>query len=765
MFLHIGFIQVSPLNKAPIISFSITIALILFSPIVFNAAGQIVTLRGFIIDQSNGATLDGANIVLIDEGEILRGTVSNADGFYQLTGIQPGEYALRISFVGFVTHQDTLVFGASPLVTHSVALVPGQELDELVIEQEGGVSRLRAGLQQVRPSDLERIPTPDPSGDLATYLQALPGVVSLGDRGGQLYVRGGTPSQNLVLLDGTMMYQPFHIIGFFSAFPQDLISSVDVFAGGFGARYSGRLSSVIDVTMRAGNDQKREGAASIGPFLGSLRLEGPLVKGSLSLLGSVRTSLIEQTAPTLVGESLPLKFSDVMFKLQGTDRNKNRCSLTGVRTYDRGRVSADEQRTEVFKWSNAVLAGHCASISPRSSTFVEANAGFSYTSNAVGDVVRPERSADAWLLNTDLHITYPIEALDLQGGFFLQVEGGKYRLAEQFQGIRISRSFLVGTGVYGGASLKIGDKLDIEPSLAMTFPLNYRVALEPRIRLAWHPWGSERHTTITGAVGLYHQTVEGISDERDVGSVFTAWIPGPVDERRSRALHALLGWQQRLGTLNWVAEGYYKRLKNLPVPIWSALARFTTSLTLADGEVYGVDMRLEYQRRPFYAYIGYGYSWTRYTTAQENFGLWLGDPIQSYHPPHDRRHQVNVVWSYSPGVFGVNLRWQYGTGLPYTRSIGTDSFIRLTNLPDIRERYGNPRFLYERPYEGRLPAYHRLDASLEYEIDLRRAGLTIQAGAINLYDQKNLFYFDLFTFQRVDQLALFPYISILVEVQ
>ncbi len=729
-----------------------------------EAPGQGVTLRGFITDRSNGTALEGANVTLRDAQQALRGVVSNADGYYLLARIPPGAYVLRISFVGYVPYTDTLQLGEAPLVTRSVALEPGEVLDEIVVQQEGGAARLRAGRQQVRPADLERIPTPDPRGDLATYLQTLPGVVSLGDRGGQLFIRGGTPSQNMVLLDGAMIYQPFHIIGFFSAFPQDLISHVDVFAGGFGARYSGRLSSVIDVSMRGGNTQHVEGAASVGPFLASLRLEGPLRKGSLSWLGSVRTSVIEQTAPTLLGQSLPLKFSDVVVKVQQAGRTHNRCSLTGVHTYDRGRVSPEAQRTEVFRWSNTVIAGHCVGFSPNSSVFIEANSGFSYVSNAVGDVERPERSANAWLFNADAHWTYPLGATDVQAGFYLQVEGGGYRLAEQFQGIRNADDYQVGTGLYVGAKLNVGEQLDVEPGVALTYPLSYTPSVEPRLRLAWHPWGTEAQT-FTAALGLYRQTVQGVNDERDVGSVFTVWIPTPVDDARSRALHALVGWQQQVGAFNVAAEGYYKRLHNLPVPIWSVIARFTTALTLADGEVYGVDARVEFQRRPFYAYLGYGYAWTKYTTAQENFGLWFDEPIQSYHPPHDRRHQVNAVLGLNAGAFAASVRWQYGSGLPYTRALGTDSFIRFINLPDVRRIYGNPRFLFERPYQGRLPAYHRLDASVEVAFDLRLAELTLQAGAINVYDQRNLFYFDLFTFRRVDQLSFLPYVSLLVEIR
>ncbi len=737
--------------------------LLLFLFTVSTAHGQ-GTLRGFVTDRSNNAALEGANVTLRSEAGVFKGAASNADGFYQITAIVPGDYVLQVSFVGYTTHIDTLQLGDPLILTYNVSLEPGELLDEVVVQQEGGAARLQAGLQQVRSADLARIPTPDPGGDLATYLQTLPGVVSMGDRGGQLFVRGGTPSQNLVLLDGSMIYQPFHIIGFFSAFPQDLISGVDVYAGGFGARYSGRLSSVVDVSMRAGNSTRIEGAGSAGPFLTGVRLEGPLVKGELSLLGSFRTSVIEQTAPTILGQSMPLKFSDLMFKLQQSGRTNNRCSLTGVHTYDRGRVSPDEERTEVFQWSNTVVAGHCAGFSPNSSVFIEANTGFSYVNNEVGDVLRPERSANAWLFNTDVHWTYPFAGSDIQGGFYLQVEGGRYRLAEQFQGIRDFKDYQVGTGLYIGSTLHPASNLEIEPSIALTYPLSYRPSLEPRLRMAWYPGGDEDQT-VSAALGIYRQTIEGVSDERDVGSVFTVWLPTPVGNKRARAFHGLLGWQRRLGAFTFSAEGYYKNLRNLPVPVWSVIARFTTSLTLADGEVYGTDVRMEYQRRPLYVYLGYGFSKTTYETRQGNFGEWFGEPIQTYHPPHDRRHQLNVVVALTGKRANASLRWQYGTGLPYTQALGTDSFIRFTNLPDVRQIYGNPRFLFDKPYQARLPAYHRLDLSTSYEFRLPFGALTVQAGALNIYNQENLFYFDLFTFRRVNQLALFPYVSMQVEVK
>jgi hypothetical protein len=215
--------------------------------------------------------------------------------------------------------------------------------------------------------------------------------------------------------------------------------------------------------------------------------------------------------------------------------------------------------------------------------------------------------------------------------------------------------------------------------------------------------------------------------------------------------------------LRVAGEGYYKRLTSLPIPLWSTIARFTTALTLAEGHVYGFDTRVEFQRRAFYAYASYGYAWIEYAAQQDNFGVWFGESIQRYHPPHDRRHQVNAVLSLDLGRFNASVRWQYGSGLPYTRPLGFDELIPLRTLVDVREVYGTPRVLYDRPYQGRLPAYHRLDVSVERAFRLGRGALTVQAGAINVYDRANLFYFDLFTVRRVDQLPLIPNLSLKYE--
>lgn len=727
---------------------------------------QEVALRGFVVNAETGQPLPGAHVLLrrVDVQEPPRGTAANSNGYYYLAGLAPGRYALRVSFVGYQTLRDTLrLTDQEEPLTHTVELRPTEQpLQEVVVTgQAGGATTREAGRQQVAPEDLARIPTPSISGDLAGYLQSMPGVVSVGDRGGQLFIRGGTPDQNLILMDKMKVFRPFHIVGFYSAFPQELVSDAEIYAGGFPAQYSGRLSSVIDVEMRGGNREQVEAAATAGPFLTGLRLEGPLNDEGLSLLGAARFSQIERTAPVILGQDQPLRFDDQFVKLQNTFET-GRCGATGLHTYDRGQI--DPEANTVFRWSNYVFGGRCVAAGSGSSALIDVSFGSSFVRNAVGEGGAPQRRSTVWDLATNLDVTRPLKGGGaIKGGLRIHSKEIGYSLGEKFQGLRTGSENWLSVNGYLGTKLQIGQTLDLHPGLAVTLPFDFGPSVEPRLRASWRPFGSEDQE-MSAAVGLYRQTVVGLTDDRDLGSVFTAWVPAPLDRGRPSAWHAILGWNQQLGAFGLSVEGYYKDLNNLSVPIWSAIARFTTELTAAEGTSGGVDLRGEFERGPVYAYLGYGFSWTRYTATQDNFGTWFGTDIQSYHPPHDRRHELNTVLSVNLGFATADVRWQLGSGRPYTKPFGFDLFLRLRELLESPRYIGTPRLLYEKPYRDRLPAYHRLDVSLERTVELDKVDLTAKAGAINLYDRQNLFYFDLFTQRRVNQLPLVPYLAVEITV-
>jgi hypothetical protein len=262
-------------------------------------------------------------------------------------------------------------------------------------------------------------------------------------------------------------------------------------------------------------------------------------------------------------------------------------------------------------------------------------------------------------------------------------------------------------------------------------------------------------------LGLYRQYVVGVSDMRDVSSVFVAWMAAPSGEPQ-KALHGIVGWQQPLGArFRWSVDGYYKRLTGVPVTMWSAVAQFTTQLGRADGKTWGADVRLEYSSPRFRGVLGYGYSWTLYEVSQREFAEWFGEPVQTYHPPHDRRHQINALLSLNLWGFDASARWQFGSGLPFTRPIGFDEAFDFTReLSQVRNTLGTTRLLLDEPFTGRLPAVHRLDMSLSRAFDASFWRLVLQAGVVNAYGRTNMFYYDLFTGRRLDQLPLTPYAAV-----
>ena len=744
-------------------AFFIVVFLICSFAGVLQARGQNISLQGFITDEVSGRPLEGANIILHkpDEADPYRGAAAGRNGFYSITGLAPGQYELSITFLGYSSHTETLRLGDVPNVVLSVALEPDVELlDGLVVTE---TVRQEVGIQRIRPETIGRVPTPAGSGDLASYLQTQPGVVAAGDRGGQLFIRGGTPSENMVLIDGMLIYQPFHIIGFFSAFPEELISSADFYAGGFGARYSGRISSVLDVQMKDGHRSRTRGSASISPFLGEVIAEGPISDGKSTWIAAARKSLLEETSPHFLSEKQPLGFNSQFFKWTHFSDDYSRCSVMGLRTSDEGHLDFEEDYST--RWSNVVLGGNCMILPDDNTYLMDFSSSISYMSNSSNDRGM-DFSSSIMRVHTEVNITRFLRQLRLEYGGYVHMKIYDYQIAELLHAFQDGSSNILGAGVYLDTQIPLGSRFTVQPGSAFSaYPGNLNPAFEPRLRFRWQPFGRESEQA-SAALGYYRQTLTGISDRRDAGSVFTAWMPPPFDDTSARAVHALAGWQQDLGRgFRWSAEGYYKHLRDIPVTTWSNIARFTTTLVPADGRVYGGDVRLELQRRRFYTMAAYSYSFTRYETEQDHFGTWFGEPVQRYHPPHDRRHQINAVAGVDAGPYSFSARFQFGSGLPFTQPLGFDDIIYFEPfLPEVRTDPGTPRILLDKPFRGRMPDYHRLDVSAARVFHFGSVDMTISAGAVNTYNQTNIFYYDLYTHRRVDQMPFIPYLSIKTEI-
>lgn len=746
------------------------VAVVLGSLAWGQAGAQSVTIRGFAADASDGQPLQGVNVTLRGEPGGFFGAASDADGFFALARVPAGTYALSASFIGYVTHRDTLRLAPGEARTLRIGLTPDEaELREVVVESDvaiGGGAGSSAGLQRVNPSDIEMVPAPDVTGDLVSYLGIMPGVVASGDRGGQLFIRGGEPAQNLVLVDGILVYQPFHLVGFYSAFPADIIRSTDVYAGGFGGRYGGRLSSVIDISARHGNKRRVEASVSAAPFVSGVRVEGPLWTDRVSLLASYRHSVIDELASRVVDQPLPFWFSDGFGKVHGSF-GESQISVSALRTTDRGRLRTSSLASrglasDEVRWKNEAIGGRYLFLPGRVPMLAELLLSGSFVENSFGPVDEPTRASSARQYNLAANVTQFTSLVDFAWGLFLRTSVLDSRLAGQFQNVILRREYVTEAGAYLEPELRVGTRLRIQPGLrAQTFPSKNRTFLEPRLRASWLS-GPHR---LSGAWGVYHQEIVGLADRRDAGDVFTAWTSSPFG-RVPAATHVILGYNLRLaGGLALSVEAFRKWLSDLFVAEWTAFPRFTTRLQPADGDVTGLDLRLEFARGRFYALASYGVATVRYTARGHATVNWYGERGRRFNPPHDRRHQVNVLAGLL--IFGIDLsaRWQYGSGLPFTQALGFDTFVYIDGPADVTNEAGSVRVLYGPPYEGRLPAYHRLDISVERRFEpSRHLHVTIQASAINSYDRLNLFYLDLYTLNRVDQLPLIPSLGLRMDI-
>lgn len=739
-----------------------------FFLIVINAEvdAQWASVQGVISDYSTSQALEGANITIrdINKSNRFKGAATDKNGYYQIGSIRPGTYELKVSFLGFLSVVDTLVFTLEDSKIFSTSLqLDDSELGVVVVEQPAGAVLREEGRQRVSPIDLSRVPTPVAGGDLASYLQTLPGVVSLGSRGGQLYIRGGAPSENMVLVDGILIYKPFHIVGFFSPFQQDLIANADFYAGGFSPTYTGRISSVLDINMRNGSRFDYKSSVSISPFVVDFLAEGPFSNPAASWIISTKRSIIETTSNALMESEQPLRFESHYAKLNYNEEDVQ-CSSMMMHTYDRGRL--DFEKNETIKWGNFLLGGRCQILPKESKIFLETNVNFSHMWNNTKNEDQKNSTSRVSRFYMNVDMTQYLNQIRLVYGGFMSTRYMNYDIRGRFQNIDSEDYGLFNLGAHFEISLPLGKKLSFLPGIAVSFiPGTYNTSYEPRVRASFRPFGNDNQE-LSAVYGIYRQPLVGISDMRDASSVFTIWMRAPFEGAQLESTHYLLSWQQAIGSFNWSIEGYFKDLKNISIPTWTTVARVSTELTLADGETYGADVRFEYSKGRFYGVIGYGYSLTTYESAQDNFGFWFDEPVQSFNPAHDRRHQVNTTFSYMMKEYLIGIRWQLGTGVPFTQPIGFDEVLYFNEgLPDVRNTPGTRRVILDKPYKGRLPVYHRLDASVERDFKLENfnSDLNLKLGVINAYDRANLFFYDVFTNRRSYQLPFVPYIAFKVK--
>ncbi len=756
------------IRRIPNISTKLARKVFLFAMLVLlstDLAAQTSILRGFVTHASNGEALQGVNVVLDNDTGIFRGAVSNGDGVWVISRVEPGPYSLRVSFVGYETYSVAIDVRGEDMIINIELNTEASNMEEVTVESERITSAASqtAGLQTIRAADIDVVPSVDVSGDLASYLTTLPGVVSIGDRGGQLYIRGGEPSHNMILLDGIYVYQPFHLLGFYSAFPSDIINRADIYAAGHSSRFTGRISSVIDIYSRNGNLRNYEGSASISPFVSSLKAEGPIVKDKVSFLASARQSFIEQGAAKYVDQSLPFNFGDSFAKLHYVVTPNHRVSITGLRTHDRGVIGepTEDQVLDEVRWNNTALGIRYIFL-PKQIPFVgEIVLSKSTYESELGPREQPVRKVIVSNLSYTVNITNFVGTAEWHWGFFWRPPEIKSALGGLFQGVEFGFGRRHKAGVYVEPDFYITPNWHVQVGfVGQLFPGQDDPSfIEPRFKTVFQ---KGRHE-FSAAAGVYHQDMFGLNDRRDANNVYTTYRSAPNTDLTT-AYHALAGYRLAASdNFEFSAEAYYKDLNNLYIGEWTSFPRFTSRLQLADGSISGLDVRAEFQISKLYGFINYGLSKVLYTAKQASIPLWYGVEELEFSPPHDRRHQFNTLVATSLFGFDLSARWNFGSGRPFNRVFGFDGFVLLDGVVDIFNVEDEQRVIYEEPYQGVLPTYHRLDISVDRTWETKNAKVTAQASVINVYNRRNIFALDIFTQKRTDQLPFLPTAGLKIE--
>lgn len=736
------------------------------------------TLRVLPVSEEDGTTIAGATVLLTEpNADTLYVRVSDVHGFVEFSDIPAQNYQIHVSFIGLQTHVEIITLEPGLIRIYQPELRTGtSELNEVVVSgNRSGAVRREAGLQTISGEDLRRVPSAGPGGDLTAYLQTLPSVVTTGDQGGELFVRGGTPYQNLVMVENMPIIKPFHISNLFSAFPSGALSSVDMYAGGFGAQYTGASSAVLDVSLRQGSMRRHQGQFAASPYLFSYQLEGPVITDRHSFFVLGRHSVIEQTGPDLTGRDIPIDFFDIIARYS-INWDALNCSITGIRTRDNGQINP--LRGVNLTWNNTVAGVRCLGFAEELENAIDFTLGYTGFNNSELGIDNTGRTSNIDMGYMRLDNNQNIAGIPTDYGFKLDFIRYRAQLDELFTDGTRKETRFAGLGStldelsaifssYLTLNWQPSRKINIRPGLAtQTNFRDFSPTVEPRLRISYRPAGTDNQE-FSLALGRYFQLHEAITDERDAGTVFGIYKPIDKGDPYPESYHAIAGYRQKVTrNIEISIEGFAKHHKNVPVARWTREPGNTLNTGLAKGNVYGTDLQIELNVNPFYLAASYGLSEVIYEASADELVAWIDREIFKYNPTHDRRHQINVTSSLSLGKFTANVNWQFSSGGTYTKIFAFD--LAMLGIPRQHPlaNQGTAMTLFSEPFDGRFPNFQRVDASLNRSFNLG-SNLQIDTvlGVINAFDARNVFYFDVNTLQQVDQLPLLPYIAITTKIR
>ncbi|MEO1263088.1 MAG: TonB-dependent receptor plug domain-containing protein [Bacteroidota bacterium] len=735
-------------------------------PVLCFSQQKTFTISGYIEDAASGEKLIAANVFDLNS---LEGAVSNTYGFFSLT-LPADSVKLTASYIGFQTlaanfylqKDTTITFKLNSSIALAEVEVVAEKLER--IEENTQMSRVSVPIEQI-----ESMPALLGEVDVLKSLQLLPGIQGGGEGQNGIYVRGGSPDQNLILLDGVPVYNVSHLLGFFSVFNSDAIKNVTLTKGGFPARYGGRLSSIVEINMKEGNMQELHGEGSIGLIASRLTLEGPIVKDKTSFMISGRRTyadllfkpVIQAQAEPDEDVKLRMYFYDLNAKINHKFNDKHRLFLSaysgadvfGVRYTDNfngGYYKTDGgidwgNITAAARWNYMISNKLFANTTVTHSRFrFDFLAGVEEKDGEEKDAYSARYFSGIydWAAKVDFdyipnpkhyirfgtnvtHHTYEPGALvynaEFDGEKLDTTLGSTNTNATEFA-IYVEDDINLGAlkmniGVHASGFLVDGTFYNsVQPRFGMRYLLNNGWAIKASF------------STMAQYINLL--TNESLSLPTDL------WVPS------TKRIKPQTSWQPAIGIAKTLwkeyefsVEGYYKNMNNVisykeGVSFLGLENDWQDKVTQGKGESYGAEVFIQKKRGKTTGWLGYTLSWTNRQFDDINGG-------KKYPFKYDRRHDVELVVTHKVSEkIKLSGTWVYGTGNSITLPI---------YRYDIPVRYNDGFYTQEVESIGdknsfRMNSYHRLDLSVEFYKKKKRFERTWVIGAYNAYNRPNPYF-------------------------
>lgn len=746
-----------------------TLLLLILCSASFAQTGSV---KGFVYDKSNGEAMPGVTVSI---KALKKAAQTDVNGFFNLPKLLVGQYTLTAVSIGYETTELPVTVLEDEIISVKINLEKkSKELKGVSIsaKREERIFDTKVGMTRITPKEMKLMPAIGGEADIAQFLQVMPGVISTGDQGGQLYIRGGSPIQNKIMLDGMTIYNPFHSIGLYSVFETDAIRNADVMSGGFGVEYGDRTSAIVSVTTKDGNKNRKSGKVAINPILAKVFLEGPFVKShgdsttTLTYVASIKHSYLQSTSNGLYGmfgdpykSKLPYTFTDLYGKINVNSTGGSKMSLFGFDFKDRVNYAGVSD----LNW-NSAGGGANFVVTPGSSPSL-VSGGFYYSDYKISlnEFNNRPRESEIGGFDANIAVTnYFPNHSEIKYG----VEFVGFKTSYQyynFVGIRLEQNDYT-TQLGGFLKLKknINDKLILEPGLRLQYYASLPVAsLEPRLAMKYN---MSRNIRFKAAAGIYSQNIISSKSDRDIVNFFTGFLTAPDNEIKrpdgsiaksniQKSYHLVAGVEVDAGDFDFTAEPWFKYFGQIVTLNRYKLLSSDPDFLIENGKAYGLDITCKYAKGRKYLWAVYSYGYVdRY------------DGKQTYPTPFDRRHNVNILASYVAGKksdWEFSARFNYGSAFPFTQ---TQAFIEKPDFGNqgISTNYlsqnGTMEIVYASKINGgRLSDYHRLDLSVKKKFKTGPQSSLEASGSIsNAYNRENVFYVDRITNKRENQLPIFP---------